>query len=342
MNLRPEQLGAHLNKALAPVYLVFGDEPLLVQEACDAVRAAARVRGHDERLIMEADAGFDWDALRHASDNLSLFTQCRLIDLRLRGTAPGQAGGRALADYAARPPDDTVLLVSAGKLDKKAQAGGWFKALEQQGIAVAVWPVTGARMPAWIGQRMRARGMKPDEAAVSLIAGRTEGNLLGAMQEIDKLSLLYGEGPVGAREAARAVGDSARFSVYDLADTALAGDAAKVIRIVEGLRGEGVEPVLVLWALAREIRQFYLMACDRDKGMAVEKILAAHRVWDRRKSLAKTCLTRYPARKWRGLMHQAARADRVLKGVEAGSEWQELLKLSVALAGAPAVPAAVP
>lgn len=342
MRIRAEQLGEHLKKALAPIYLVFGDEPLLVQEACDAIRAAARGRGHDERLVMEAEAGFDWGGLRLASDNLSLFTQRRLIELRLYNASPGQAGGRALTDYAARPPEETVLLVSAGKMDKKAQGSEWFKALEQQGVAIPVWPVAAPRLPAWIKGRLRAKGVQADDAAVSLIAGRTEGNLLAAMQEIDKLCLLHGQGRIGAREAALAVGDSARFSVYDLADTALAGDAAKVIRIVGGLRSEGVEPVLVLWALAREIRQFYLMARDCDKGTAVDKVLAAHRVWDKRKSLAKTCLTRYPARKWRGLLHQAARADRVLKGEEAGSIWHELLKLSVSIAGAPVVPAALP
>jgi len=339
MKIRPEQLDAHLKKALAPIYLAFGDEPLLVQEARDAVRAAAHERGHDERLVMEAEAGFDWDALRLASDNLSLFTQRRLIDLRLHNAGPGQAGGRALADYAARPPEDTVLLVSAGKLDKKAQGSEWFKALEQHGITVAVWPVTAARLPAWTGQRLRARGLQADEAAVSLIAGRTEGNLLATMQEIEKLCLLYDGGRVGAREVAQAVGDSARFSVYDLADTALAGDTAKVVRIVEGLRGEGVEPVLVLWALAREIRQCCQMARDRDKGLSVDKVLAAHRVWDKRKSLAKACLARYPARTWCALLHQAARVDRILKGGEAGSVWHELLKLGVSVAGAPVVPA---
>lgn len=341
MKLRPEQLGVHLTKALASVYLIFGDEPLLVQEACDAVRAAARARGHDERLVLEAEAGFDWDALRHASDNLSLFTQRRLIELRLYG-APAQAGVRALADYAARAPDDTVLLVSAGKLDKKAQAGEWFRALEQQGVVVTVWPVTAVRLPAWIRERMRARGLKADAAAVSLIAGRTEGNLLGTIQEIDKLVLLHGRGAVGAREAALAVGDSARFSIYDLVETAMAGDVARVMRIVEGLRGEGVEPALVLWALAQELRQLCRMSRDRERGLAVDKVLAVHRVWDRRKSLAKACLTRYPACKWRELLHQAARVDRILKGAETGSRWHELLKLSVSMAGAPVVPVAAP
>lgn len=336
MKVRLEQLNDHLRKTLAPLYVVYGDEPLLVQEACDVIRGAARGQGYDERLVMEADAGFDWESLRHASDNLSLFTQRRLVELRLYNGKAGAAGGRALTDYAARPAADTVLLVVAGKLEGPAsQRPEWLKALEHHGVAIQVWPVKHDRLPAWIAARMRDRGMQADAAAVSLIAARTEGNLLASVQEIEKLSLLYGQGRLGAREAVAAVTESARFNLYDLVDGALAGDVPRVVRIVDGLRAEGAAPALVLWALAQEIRRLYGMTRDRDQeGMSIDQVLTRYKAWDSRKALARGCLTRYSLHKWRRLTHEAARVDRTLKGMEEGDAWDELLKLSVSMAGA--------
>lgn len=335
MKIRPEQVGEHLRQGLSPVYMVYGDEPLLVQEVCDAVRAAARGRGYDERVVMDVDAGFDWEALRHLSDNLSLFAQRRLVDLRLPGGKPGQGGAKVLAEFAARPPDDTVLLVSSGRLERGANTSQWFKALEQVGVTVQVWPVTVDRLPGWIAARMRAKGMQADPPVAALIAAYTEGNLLAAVQEIEKLRLLYGGGPVGAEQAAAAVTESARFNIYDLGEAAVAGDVARVVRIVNALRGEGVAPSLVLWALVQEARTFYQMSWRLARGANLEQVLAAQRIRrDKRAALARRVLKRHPPARWQGLLQRAAQVERVIKGQRAGSVWGELLQLGTALAGA--------
>ncbi len=338
MKIRPEQINDQLRKGLAPVYMVFGDEPLLVQETCDAVRSAARRQGYDERVVMDVDAGFDWEALRHLSDNLSLFTQRRLVDLRLPGGKPGQAGAKVLAEFAVRPPADTLLLVSCGRLEKGTYTSQWFKALDQHGVTVQAWPLTLDRLPGWIAARMRAKGMRADPAAAALIAAYTEGNLLAAVQEIEKLHLLYGDESINAEQAAAAVTESARFNIYDLGEAALAGDVARVVRIVDALRGEGVAPSLVLWALVQEARAFYLMSWQLAGGANMEQVLASQRIRrDKRAALARQALKRYPPARWQGLLRQAAHVERVIKGQRAGSVWGELLQLGTALAGAECV-----
>ncbi len=338
MKIRAEQISEHLRKGLAPMYMVYGDEPLLVQETCDAVRAAARGQGYDERVVMDVDPGFDWEALRHLSDNLSLFTQRRLVDLRLPGGKPGQAGAKVLAELAARPPQDTLLLVSSGRLEKSAYTSQWFKAVERHGVTVQLWPVTLDRLPGWIAARMRAKSMRADPATASLIAAYTEGNLLAAVQEIEKLHLLYGGDSINAEQAAAAVTESARFNIYDLGEAALAGDVARVVRIVNALRGEGVAPPLVLWALVQEARTFYLMSWQLAGGANMEQVLATQRISrDKRAAMARQALKRYPAARWQGLLQRAAHVERVIKGQRAGSVWGELLQLGTALAGAESV-----
>jgi len=339
MRLKAEQIEAHLRRGLAPVYLVGGDEPLLVQEACDAIRARAREEGYSERDVLHVEAGFDWNALTAVSNTLSLFAERRLIELRLPKAKPGDAGGKALVAYAQRPPEDTVLVVIAGKLDAQAQRTKWVSALEGAGAFVQIWPVNPRQLPAWIQQRMRARGMQPEREAVTVLAERVEGNLLAAAQEIDKLELLYGQGPIDTQQVARAVADSSRFDVYGLVDAALAGDGARAARIVAGLRGEGIEPILVLWALAREIRGLAGMAYSLGGGQTLDQVVAAHRVWKSRQPLVKQGLKRLPAVGWCRLLAHAGTIDRMIKGALPGNAWDELLQLSLALAGKPFVKA---
>ena len=263
MKLRFEQLSEHLQQGLRPIYLLSGDEPLQLGEAADAIRAQARAQGFAEREVMHVEAGFDWNALAAASDTLSLFAEQRLIDLRLPSGKPGKEGGAALAEYAANPPQDTVLLITSGKLDKNAAKAKWYKALDSAGVTLQVWPVEANQLPRWVGQRMRARGLSASPEAAQLLAERVEGNLLAAAQEIEKLLLLYGESSVDAEMVEQGVADSARYDIFELVDTALLGDAPRVARIMEGLHGEGVEPILILWALVREIRAL------EEKGITV-------------------------------------------------------------------------
>lgn len=335
--LRADQLARHLQQSLAPVYFIHGDEILLANECADAIRAAARAQGYSERQVFSVEAGFDWNSLLAASDSLSLFAERRILELRLPSGKPGKDGTQILRDYAERPPADTLLLIVSGKLESAARRSQWALALDQAGVSVAIWPVEVAQLPGWIDQRMRAHGMRASRDALQLIAERVEGNLLAAAQEIEKLYLLHGAGDLDVDAIAELVADNARHDVFGLVDAALAGDAAHVQRILTGLRAEGVDPVLVLWALAREIRALTAMARElQDSGLP--QVLAAHRIWDKRKPLVSAVLKRIRGRHWWQLLQRCARLDRVIKGRAAGSTWDELLQLSLSLAGVNALP----
>jgi len=336
MKLKAEQLAQQLQRGLAPVYLIGGDEPLQVMEAADAVRARARAGGCSERQVFEVERGFNWNELMQARASLSLFAEQRLLELRLPGGKPGVDGSKALIEYLAAPPVGDVLLIVAGKLERESTQAKWFGAIDHAGVVVQVRPVEAAHLPLWIERRMRARGLRPDAdaEAVALLAERVEGNLLACAQEIEKLALLHGDAPLDAAAVAAAVTDSTRYSVYDLADRALAGDAAGSARVLHGLRGEGEEPVLVLWSLAREIRALAQMRAALAAGKGEEKIFAEHRIWDKRKTPVRAALKRHSLNTSRELLRRAAMVDRVAKGMAAGNVWDELLQLTMALAGA--------
>jgi len=315
------------------VYLFSGDEPLQLMEAADAVRAAARARGFTEREVFTADKGFDWGALSAASDSLSLFAEQRILELRLPTGKPGTQGAKVLEAYAQRPADDTLLMVHAGKLDKGASSSKWVKALDQAGIMVQVWPLSLAETAGWIARRLRARGIKPDEQAVRLLADRVEGNLLAAAQEVDKLVLLRGDGPLDVEGVLESVTDAARYTIYDLADAALAGDSTRAVHVLNGLRGEGVEAMLILWALSREVRSLTDIAEKLDAGMPAAQAMKG--VWAKRVPLVKKALSRHRAPAWRALLALCARTDQVIKGQAPGRAWDELLQLTVGMAGRP-------
>jgi DNA polymerase-3 subunit delta len=213
------------------------------------------------------------------------------------------------------------------------------QALDRAGVVIPVWPVDAAHLPGWIDRRMRALGMQPDRDALHMLADRVEGNLLAAAQEVEKLFLLHGPGRLDLETVTELVTDSARYDVFGLVDSALAGNAVHTQRVLAGLRAEGVDPVLVLWALSREIRGLAAMARDVQQGTPVSGVLAAHHVWDKRKPLITIALKRFRGRQWWALLQRCAVIDRVIKGRAAGSAWDELLQLSLRLAGTETVPA---
>ena len=333
MRVRPDQLAAHLRKTLAPLYLVFGEEPLQSQEAADAIRATARERGYGERECLTVEAGFDWDTLRQRAASRSLFAGRRLLELRLGNSKPGDAGAKALAEYAARPADDAVLLITAGKLDWQTQKSRWFAALDGVGVVVQAAPVESGQLSVWIERRLRSRGLNPTPDAVTLLSERVEGNLLAAAQEIEKLALLVDSRELTVEAVLAAVGDSARYSIYDFVDAALLGKPERVTRILDGLRGEGVEPVLANWALHQEVRRLVALAFARDHGQALEAALAEQKVWDKRKPLLRQALQRLTLTDGRALLRACARTDRLIKGAETGSPWDALLVTGLRLAG---------
>ena len=342
MQLKPEQLEKRLQKSLEPVYFISGDDPLRVMEAADAVRAQARQQGFTERDVLTVQPGFDWAALTSAGGNLSLFSERRVVDLRLPTGKPGKEGAQALRDFVEQMPDDTLLLITAGRLEQTARKGKWVQALEQAGVVVFIWPLDAKELLQWVRTRMQQRGLQPADDAVALLAERIEGNLLAGVQEIEKLYLLRGAGPVDVDDIGHAVADSARFDVYGLADSALAGEGARSVRILNGLRAEGVAAPVVLWALAKDIRQLVQMAGSVAGGESVINVLSRFRVWTKRKPQFTGALKRLKRRDCHALLHQCATVDRVIKGRAAGSDWDELLQLTLQLAGGNAIPPPAP
>jgi DNA polymerase-3 subunit delta len=344
MKLRLNQLRASLDKDLVAVYMIAGEDPLQAMLAADAVRDAAGARGFDERLVLHAESGFDWAELRLAAGNLSLFGIRRLLDLRMLTADPGAAGAQALIDYAGDPPPDTVLLVQSGRLDRAALNSAWLKAIDRVGIVVQVWPLSARETVQWISARLAESGVKATGEAVNLLAERAQGNLLAANQEIEKLTLLYGkaarvEEPLDVRTILADVADGARFSLFELADVAVAGDCAKAVRILHSLAADGTTPVLVLWSLTEQVRVLAGMSHQIVHGMSVEQATQSARQQKRRVWLQQA-LNRETAATWEAWLSRCARGDRIIKGQEPGNAWDELLKLTLGICGRPLFPAA--
>lgn len=322
MKIPANRLSAHLREPLKPCYLVSGDEPLLVQEALDSIRETARRRGFDSRDLHVQLSGFDWRALASAGAELSLFASRRIVELRLPTGKPGREGGAAIVELAAQASDDLLFLVQTPKLDRNTANAKWVKTLTSLGAMVQVWPIGPRELPQWIGDRMRRAGMTPDRDAVRVIAERVEGNLLAAEQEIQKLRLLHGEGPVSGAAARAAVADSSRFDVYQLADAALAGNAGRALRILDGLRAEGVSEVVVLWAVTRELRLLAKLAEAVHNGANLGQSMQKLRVWNTRQNLVRGCLGRHDRDAFFAMMQAARHADAVAKGQRYGDAWQ--------------------
>ena len=332
MKLAADQLAQHLQRGMGELYAVYGDDPLLTLEAADAIRAAARVSGCEEREVFTVERGFNWQSLLASGNSLSLFASRRLLEIRIPSGKPGTEGSKALEAYCAALPQDTVTLVLLPKLDKATQNSKWFKALDSVGATVPVYPVDYARLPEWIGRRLAAQKQKADRDTLRFLAERVEGNLLAAHQEIQKLGLLYPEGNLSFDQVKNAVCDVARYDVFKLADALLEGDAARATRILDGLRGEGEDPILVLWALSREARQLAKIQVSVQAGAPAPQAMRAAGVWDSRQALVGKALRRLPLPRLQGALKRAADIDRMIKGLLRGDVWDELLQLGLSLA----------
>ncbi len=333
MKLRSDQISGNLARGLAPVYLVSGDEPLQRGEASDAIRAAAREQGYADRLVFNVGTGFDWDALRAEFNALSLFAQRRVIELRPANGKLDKHGAAVVVEYCERPAADTLLLITINKLERDAQSAEWVRQCESRGVHVQVWPIDVGALPQWIERRLASKGLQPSADAVALLAERVEGNLLAAAQEVDKLALLFEAGPISLEQVVSAVADSARFDVYGLADAALNGESARVSRMLDGLRGEGEDPILVLWSLTREVRVLAQIARAQQGGMPLAGAFAQHRVWDKRKPYFERALRRHNPRRWPQLLRRCGRVDRIIKGRAGGNAWDELQEIALAISG---------
>ena len=333
MLLKGEQLAAHLERELKAVYVVYGDEPLLVIEAADAIRTAARRKGFDEREVLTAISGFNWNELHLATGNMSLFGGRKLIDLRIPTGKPGREGGKAIQDYCARPSPDALLLVTLPGLDWTEEKATWLKALTEAGVAVKLIPPNLAELPAWIAGRLRRQQQKTGNDALRFIAERVEGNLLAAHQEIQKLALLYPAGELSLQQIQEAVLNVARYDLDGLREALLSGDVARLTRTLDGLQQEGEAPPLVLWAMTEEVRALAQVKAGQKQGQPVDALLKEARVWGARQSLFKRALPRVKEAAANAALEDAARIDRMIKGIGGGDVWTEFLRLGLGLAG---------
>jgi DNA polymerase-3 subunit delta len=337
MKLNPAQLAKHLIGGLAPIYIVSGDEPLLCQEAADAIRAAARSQGFDERQVFNVEANFDWGQLYEAGASLSLFAQKRLIELRIPNGKPGDKGAEALLRYLSRPAEDSVLLITLPKLDGNAQKTKWAKTFieSKDSQFIQIWPVDVHQLPQWIRQRLAQAGLTATQEAIELIAVRVEGNLLAAAQEIEKLKLLTEGNQIDVTTVQASVGDSARFDVFGLIDAVMSGETGHALRVLEGLEGEGVEPPVILWALARELRQLANLAQQQEQGISLDRAFAQAKppVWEKRRPLISRALQRNSASKLNQLLLEAQHVDAQIKGQAPGDVWATLRQLTLMLSG---------
>ncbi len=327
MRLKPEQLAAALKKRLSAVYLVTGDEPLQAGEAADAIRAAAKQAGFQQREVLTVENDrFNWAALPEMAASLSIFADKKLIDLRLPSAKPGKEGGKALIAFCQALSDETILLITAGKIAASAQKTRWFQALDKAGVIIQVWPLQGPALLKWLKQRSLKRGLNIQEDALQWLAGRVEGNMLAAAQELEKLYVLHGGERISRQQLQQEIADYARFDVFRLAESLLAGQLNKCVRILSGLKAEGVAEAVVLWAVSREVRALLqLQQAGRDKGV----VFRQYQIWESRQGLYNQALQRLSRLQLETLLRQCAVIDRQIKGQAAGDCWESLFETAV-------------
>jgi len=325
---------SQLNRGLPSICLISGDEPLLVGEACDALRAKAKEQGYTERELYFVERGFDWQTLRANSRTLSLFAERKLIEIRLTGPGPGPGEGAAtLIEFAEQPMQDTLVLIVCDKLDGKALATKWVSAIEKQGLLVQAWPIELPRLPGWIAERLGRHGLQADKGTCQFIAERVEGNLLAAHQEIEKLALLHPPGPLSSDAVLEAVADSARYDVLQLGVAAMQGQAARALRILEGLHQEGIDATLALWGLNKDIQWLARCAHHMRNGQSADAAMNTEYVWRPRQAAMKSALQRFRGPALDRLIVDAANIDKAIKGVRRTNPWIELQALTARLAG---------
>ncbi len=329
MKIRSDQLAGHLAARLLPAYLVSGDEPLLVGEAADAIRQKARQGGYAEREVFFVERSFDWNSLRAACQSLSLFATRRILEVKMPSGKAGVDGAKALVEVVENPPPDTLLVIITEQLDRDALKSSWVIAIEEQAAWVQVWPVKIDELPRWIAARMARAGLQADADAAQLLAERVEGNLLAAHQEIEKLAMLYPGGTIDAAAVRLAVANSARYDIFQLSDAALNGDAARALRILAGLRSEGTEAPLILWALAKELRSLWQGQMRAQNGEAVTQPPA----WTRPSPALAKARRRAASLPLDQLLRECATVDRMIKGQSPGDPWDALARMTTTLAG---------
>ena len=331
MQLKGEQLAGHLERELRPLYVLYGDDPLLVIEAADAVRAKARQQGYTEREVLTVLPQFDWGTLLAAGGNMSLFGDKKLIDLRVPTGKVGKEGSAALQQWCQNLSMDNLLLITLPELDWRDEKAVWFTALLNAGVTIKLMAPPLAELPGWIAGRLRRQQQSADLDSLKFIAERVEGNLLAAHQEIQKLGLLYPTGQLSITQIRDAVLNVARYDIDGLREALLSGDVGRLARTLDGLMQEGEAPPLILWAMSEEIRALTIIRAGMDAGKPMDMLLKDAKVWGPRANPVKKALQRLSTTALEAALQHAGKIDRLAKGIGHGNIWEEFLRLGLRL-----------
>lgn len=336
MQLRAEALDGHLAKSLAPLYVITSDEHLLALEAADKIRRTARAQGFSERDVLTVERSFKWGELLAANQELSLFGDKKLIELRIPTGKPGKDGGAALQAYVKNLSPDNLTLITLPKLDWQTAKAAWVTALQGAAVYIEIPNIERAQLPNWISLRLSMQGQSADRQSLDFIADRVEGNLLAAHQEILKLGLLHEPGKLTYEQVHDAVLNVARYDVFKLSEAMLAGDPARLVRMLEGLKGEGEALPLVLWAVSEEIRTLLKLKAGMAQGRPLAALLKEYRIWGPRERMMEPALRRVSLATLQDALRQAAQVDRMVKGLRAkayaGDQWDAMLQLALKVA----------
>lgn len=334
MQLSPEKLAEHMaGKGLVPIYMISGDEPLQLNETGDYIRSKAREQGAEERIVLDAGVGFDWNSLVEASANMSLFSRMRLIELRLGSSKPGREGGKVLTEYCQRPSPDNVLLITSNAL-KNQTKNKWYQAIDKAGVTIQVWPIAPDNVPAWIHERVRKHNKHIDKNAAQLLANHVEGNMLAASQEVEKLCLLTDGDKIRIDTVMSSATNMACFNVFSLIECAYANDNKRLLMIANEFSNEGMEPMAFYGALMWDYRRLCSMSYRLNHGAKPDKLFSEYRIWDAKRKRAMTAiLRRYSLTELHELLKQAIALEKIIKSNDKNTAWNKLSLLLLAFAG---------
>jgi len=338
MKLKAEQLARTLKSESFPIYWLAGDEPLLLQESADLVRHHYREQGFTEREIFNVERGFRWENFSQSAGNLSLFAERKIFELRLSSSKLDENGKQAIQEYLDELNPDFLLLITSPKLEAGVMNTKWFKAIAAKIALVQIWPINKDGLANWLSQRLLREGINADANALQILSDKIEGNLLAAMQEIEKLKLLANQADgvslnLDAKTVMQVIADSSRYSPFNLVDAALSGDASRCQKVLAGLQEEGTFPLVVLGAITRELRLLLPMIEKREQGQGINAIMQTHHVWFNRKQAVGNALNRLHASDFWRLLDHSRKVDQAIKGMSSADPWDELSLLALDLSG---------
>lgn len=333
MKLQHHELEPHIARGLSQFYIISGDEPLLVQESVDAIASKAKAQGFSERTKFFAEARFDWQQVIDASQSLSLFATKKIIECRLTNGKLNKDAQVALKKLTEQLPKDVIIVLVMGKIETSQQRTQWFKHLESKAVFVPIWPIDRTHLPQWIKRRLQTKSLRVQPEAIHLLADYTEGNLLATHQAIEKLSLLYDNQDINLEMMQEAIHQSHRFDIFQLAEAFFNTKEARFAKMVHTLAKEGTAPSLVLWAVAKEVRQLTEMAEKLEQGQRIDALLKSFRVWPKRAPFVKANLHQYSCMQFEDMLAKLFTVDEMIKGKKLGNPWETLVQQHLQLSG---------